>query len=245
MILKRVIAAIAEVYAVPDTQALRGKYESQLVHGEDFIVEEEIDGWSRGTCAHDGYPGYVPSAQLVPATGEPTHVVTAIRTDIYRDDTIKSPILGTLSIGSRFTVAAQEEKFSRLEGGGWIYTRHTASIGTYLPDYVATAEKFLETPYRWGGRSGSGIDCSGLVQVCLAFAGVSTERDTDEQIDTIGTPADMPQRGDIVFFKGHVGIMADDTRLINADGLHAMKVVVEPLQDTAVARGGITGIRRL
>ena len=116
----------------------------------------------------------------------------------------------------------------------------------------AVAERFLESPYLWGGRSSEGIDCSGLAQNALTSAGIAAPRDTDMQEAQLGTP--LPegaalQRGDLVFWKGHIGLMQDATRLIHANGWH-MKVVSEPLKtakDRISASGGgpVTSIRRL
>ena len=100
-------------------------------------------------------------------------------------------------------------------------------------DWVAVALRYLGQPYVWGGRGHRGIDCSGLVQVALGQCGIATPRDTDLQREAIGAPlsGDTPlQRGDFVFFPGHVGIMTDGENLLHSNA-HWMAVVVEPLAD--------------
>lgn len=111
-------------------------------------------------------------------------------------------------------------------------------------DHVATALKFLETPYCWGGRSGFGIDCSGLVQVSLARAGIAVPRDTEDQEHAVGKPVNDLQRGDLAYFKGHVGIMTDAENILHANAFH-MKVCVEPLRDVEKRGGAITSVRRV
>lgn len=121
------------------------------------------------------------------------------------------------------------------------------------PDFAGTAERLVGTPYLWGGRTSLGLDCSGLVQLCLAVAGIAAPRDADQQERSLGdaVPPDRETlaRGDLVFWRGHVGLMLDATRLIHANGFH-MAVAVEPLE-TAVARileksyGPVTAIRRI
>jgi len=244
----QITSPVADVYGIPDTQARRGKFGTQLVLGEVFIVEEEKpeEGqlWCKGTCAHDGYPGYVESIHLTKHVTPATHIVTAARSHAYRDPSIKSPFINTLSFGSLIKLTGKEEGFAQINGGAWIFEKHVAAIDTLEKDYIATARKFLETPYYWGGRSGFGLDCSGLVQVSLARAGITAPRDSDMQEGGIGKPVDKALAGDIVFFKGHVGLMADDRHLLHANAFH-MKTVIEPLSDV-VARGNVvTGVRRI
>jgi cell wall-associated NlpC family hydrolase len=263
----QIISPVADVYGVPDTQAKRGKFETQLVQGEIFTVIEEKDGWCKGTCAHDKYPGYVESIHLTKHTTSPTHIVTAARSHTYREPSIKSARTVTLGFGSLIKLTGKEEGFVQVNGGAWIYEKHVASLDTPEKDYIATASKFLETPYYWGGRSGFGIDCSGLVQVSLARAGIAVLRDSDEQEQAIGKPVVIPaeagisgpspqdtgfrrydgygtQAGDIVFFKGHVGLMADDRNLLHANAFH-MKTVIEPLADVVGRGNAVTSVRRV
>lgn len=242
----KVTAPIAEVREKPDAEALRGKLESQLLHGEIFIAEEDAGAWLKGRCEHDGYPGYVEKKYLTREFAEATHIVTAQRTDIYRDASIKSPLRGTLGFGAQVTVADMGEKFARLQDGTHIYARHLSALSA-REDFVSAAEKLLETPYVWGGRGGLGIDCSGLVQTALARAGIQAPRDTEDQEKSVGQDAaDKPrQRGDIVYFPGHVGIMVDEKNILHANATH-MKTCIEPL-DTVTKRsdGIITAVRRI
>jgi cell wall-associated NlpC family hydrolase len=133
---------------------------------------------------------------------------------------------------------------------GFVFAAHLAPLDQHAADWVATAERFLGAPYVWGGKTHAGIDCSGLVQLALASAGIASPRDTDQQEAALG--ADVPfltrRRGDLVFWNGHVGIMLDETRLIHANAFH-MQVEIEPLED-AIARiapvvGPVNAIRRL
>ena len=240
----QVTSPVADVYGVPDADARRGKFETQLVQGELFIVEEEKDGWCKGSCAHDNYPGYVESLHLTKHLLTPTHIVTAARSHAYRDPSIKSPLISTFGFGSLVKVTGAEQGFLQVHGDMWIFEKHTAPAGTLEKDYIATARKFLETPYYWGGRSGFGTDCSGLVQVSLAYAGINVPRDSAMQENSLGNPVETARAGDIVFFKGHVGLMADDRHLLHANAFH-MKTVIEPLSDV-IARGSVvTSIRRI
>jgi cell wall-associated NlpC family hydrolase len=140
--------------------------------------------------------------------------------------------------------------FVRIAPDGFVWAEHLAPLDRFAPDWVATAERFLGAPYVWGGRTHHGIDCSGLVQIALASAGIAAPRDTDQQEAVLGSAiASLArERGDLVFWNGHVGIMLDATRLLHANAFH-MQVEIEPLAD-AIARiapvaGPVTSIRRL
>jgi hypothetical protein len=104
-------------------------------------------------------------------------------------------------------------------------------------DPAAVAMLFQHVPYLWGGDSTFGIDCSGLVQQCLMACGITCPRDSDMQeahFPHIG-PADR-KRGDLVFWKGHVGMLLDPATLIHANAYH-MAVTIEPLEQ-AIERIG-------
>jgi cell wall-associated NlpC family hydrolase len=102
-----------------------------------------------------------------------------------------------------------------------------------MPDWVSVAERFLGVPYLWGGKTAAGIDCSGLIQTALEAGGIKSPRDTDMMETALGTaipPDSALQRGDLVFWKGLVGVMRDAAQLIHANG-YFMDVSIEPLSD--------------
>src|SRR5262249_60073637 len=106
---------------------------------------------------------------------------------------------------------------------------------------------------RWAGRTALGLDCWGLVQVALTAAGRICPRDSDMQEQALGTPVPQAgegalQRGDLVFWNGHVAIVRDGTTLIHANAFH-MAVAIEPVAE-AIARireagSEITSVRRI
>jgi cell wall-associated NlpC family hydrolase len=245
---KRVIAASAPLRRLPDPGA---PLETEALHGETLTVFDENEGWVWVQLDRDSYVGYLPLAALG-APAEPTHRVAALRTHAYPGPGIKLPPLMALSLGARLSIVGHEGDFAVSTDGLHVWARHLAEPGSREADFVAVAERFLEAPYLWGGRTSEGIDCSGLVQTALDAAGVETPRDSDMQEAALGDSVAIGgplARGDLVFWKGHVGIMRDSVTLLHANGWH-MKVVSEPLEEArariAASGGGhVTSVRRL
>lgn len=213
----------------PDDSAMRI---SEAIYGERLLCFENRNGWAWVKMAHDGYVGYVRSFALAPAEGSVTHHVAAPRALLFAEPDLKSPITGWLPLSAAVCVEETHGLYSRLAGGGWTHTKWIGPVGTRLPDPVATASLFLNAPYGWGGRTAAGLDCSGLVQIALAMAGVGCPRDTDQQEGALGRQLDTnepSQRGDLVFFPGHVGFMADEHNLLHANATN-MAVTIDPLE---------------
>jgi cell wall-associated NlpC family hydrolase len=246
----RIVVASAPLRRRPDPDA---PLETEALFGETVAVYDERDGWAWAQLDRDQYVGYLPATSLGART-EPTHRVAALRTHAYPGPSIKLPPRMALSLGARLKIVAHEGHFAVSADGLYVCSRCLAEWSAREPDAVAVAELFLETPYLWGGRTSEGIDCSGLVQTALIAAGDASPRDSDMQ-EALGEPLrfDHPEaplkRGDLVFWKGHVGMMRDAVTLLHANGWH-MKTVSEPLsqaRDRIAAQGDgqVTSIRRL
>jgi cell wall-associated NlpC family hydrolase len=204
----------------------------QLLFGELFEVLFEADGWAFGQARRDGYVGYVEAAALGGPPTTPTHTVRALRTYAFSAPDIKAPPTGLYSMNALIAAEGRDGRFVKASGG-WFVEEHLAPVDHAEADYVAVAERFVGTPYYWGGRESLGLDCSGLVQQALYASGRACPRDSDQQA-AIGEPVETLRRGDLVFWRGHVAIMTSEATIVHASGWH-MAVVVEPLAE-AVAR---------
>lgn len=247
----RLAVPVADLRPRPDAGA---GIDTQLLFGEGVHVLDRADGWAWVKSDFDGYVGYLQETALVAPGAPATHVVAVPRTFAYTGADLRTPTAFALSIGSRLTVVGESEtrgtRYVTLEGGQSVIASHCLPVGGAAgDDYVALAGRFLETPYLWGGRSGFGLDCSALVQLSMMMTGRRAPRDSDMQAAGLGTPIEREElrRGDLVFWKGHVAIMEDETTIIHANG-HTMSVAREPLA-AAIERTGYlyqqpTGYRR-
>ncbi|WP_375459376.1 C40 family peptidase [uncultured Enterovirga sp.] len=250
---RRVIAPSAPLRRRPAPDAPQ---DSEALMGEPVRVFDEAGGYAWVQLEQDGYVGYLPSSVLGDRGAGPTHRIAALRTFVYPGPDLKLPPASFLSLGAGVTAAGPSRSgYLPLATSGFVTERHVTPVEAREPDFVAVAERMLGTPYLWGGKTSLGLDCSGLVQLALAAAGVAAPRDSDQQQGGLGRPvertADLAglRRGDLVFWRGHVGIMLDGDRLLHANG-HHMAVAIEPLgiaerRIRESGAGPITDIRRL
>ncbi|SCX21510.1 C40 family peptidase [Agrobacterium rosae] len=227
--------------------------DTELLLGETLRVFDRAAGWAWVQADADGYAGYLPETAIGEVVAA-THRIIAPRTFLYPEAELRKPTVAALSMGSSLTFVGEAEtrgtRYLMTEKGEGVIAAHCLALTQpSTTDYVSVALRFLETPYLWGGRSGFGIDCSGLVQLSMAMTGKSVLRDTDMQVRSLGTPIDRDElrRGDLVFWKGHVGIMEDEATLLHANG-HTMNVSRENLEEAIKRIGWLyempTGFRR-
>lgn len=243
----RVAVPVANLRRKPDSHS---GLDTQLLLGDDVSVFEMREGWAWVQAARDGYVGYVNVGSLTDRHDTATHIVTAPRTFVYSGADLRFPQVEAVSMGCAVTVVGEAEtrgtRYVLLANGGALVEKHLRPVGERSDDFVSIAETFLNTPYLWGGTSGFGIDCSGLVQLSMRMCGVDVLRDTDMQEQSIGAPLDPGtdfeniRRGDLVFWKGHVAIMTDGENMIHANG-HTMLVSHERLDDAIERIGYLYG----
>jgi len=221
---------------------------SELLFGEEVTVIFRRSDWAEIESLTDGYRGFMPAAALADAGPPATHRVAAIRTLLFAEPNLKSAVVGALSFLSRVRPGAERNGFVELGAGLWVFAGHLAPVATVLEaDHTRTALRFLEAPYLWGGRTALGLDCSSLLQLSLAAAGIAAPRDSGAQRGALGNRVlgDAPPRwGDLAFWPGHVAIVIHDGLVVHANA-HHMAVTIEPLADVTVRVGMAPEVRRL
>jgi cell wall-associated NlpC family hydrolase len=243
------------LHSGPDINA---PLDDQLLFGQNFTVTREDGAWSYGASAPlygalGGYSGYVKTAHLRARETDANARISSLKAPVFSKPGLKSHIVQILSLGCRVNSGVVSGDYCAA-AGGFIHRAHLGALDDYADDFVSIAERYLLLPYIWGGVSADGLDCSGLVQNALWAAGIECPRDASQQEAALGRAVEITpklsglERGDLIFWKGHVGIMMDGDWLIHANAYHMMtqiELLSEAQKRIAKTAGPITAIKRL
>ncbi|NEX46833.1 NlpC/P60 family protein [Pseudotabrizicola algicola] len=211
-----------------------GARDRQVLLGDAVTVIDLQDGHAFVQAAKDGYCGWLAEDAIGPPM-QPTHWVSARSSHLYTAPKVQAPEVAALPFGARLTVRASRGSFAETPFGH-VPMAHLRKLEDRPRDPVSVAEGFLGAPYLWGGNSAAGLDCSGLVQAAMLACGLPCPGDSDQQ-QALGQPLSdgaALERGDLLFWKGHVAWVADKRRILHANG-HTMSVTFEPIA-SAIAR---------
>lgn len=235
----RIVFAATDVQKAPRRDAMRM---TQALQGEPVRVYDTQEGWAYVQLATDGYVGHVEEEALAFTSAAPTHWLSVPSSFTYPAADLKTGPVEEIFFSARIAITAIEGTYARTGEGRFVPLSHIKPIGEYFSDPASIAAQFLHVPYLWGGKTARGLDCSGLIQLALTACGIPALRDTDMQEAALGRSLEKGEarrRNDLVFWKGHVGILSGPETLIHANGAH-MQVVEEPL-DQAIQRIAATG----
>lgn len=239
---RSVVVPVADLRDAP-----RGRRLRQVQFGWSVEAGAERDGWCDATSERDGYSGWIAAAALGEVR-DAGHRVDRRAVHVFSAPDLKSPEVMSLGFGAEVEVLRAEHGWCDI-GPGWVWGAALSPCTAWHEDPVAVAELFLGTPYLWGGNSVLGVDCSGLVQQAFAACGVMGPGDSAPMRAGFGTPVKSPERGDLIFWKGHVALVSGPGEILHANG-HHMAVVHEGLA-AATARiasqgdGPVLAVRRV
>jgi hypothetical protein len=213
--------------------------ETECLFGEKLEVLDKFNEWFLCKLLTDNYCGWI-KKEYLGYLKDPTHRVLSIRSYIFSQKNIKSNFIHYLSLGSKLHVKKKNVDWAEIYLSdkhnyktAYVPSKHIVRINNKVKDWVTIAEQFINTPYKWGGRDSIGIDCSALIQLSCEAYGQNIPRNTKDQINiNKGIIKDLNklERGYIVFWDGHVGVMVDKSNCLHANAFH-MKTVIEPLND--------------
>jgi len=231
--------------------------DTQLVYGTSFGVYDIKGRWAWGQelplVGKPGYVGYVPTSVLSIGVPSPNKRIQSLRAPVFAKPDLKSQIKTLLPLNALIATGDKAGDYLHIKGLGYVHKNHCIAAKSRAGDFVSVAKQHSGLPYIWGGIGPDGLDCSGLVLSSLRAVGRAGLRDTDMQEKSMGKPVEINKRlsgltrGDLIFWKGHVGIMTSAKTLLHANAYH-MSVIAEPLNEATrrIARtaGPITSIKR-
>ncbi|MEM8628301.1 MAG: C40 family peptidase [Pseudomonadota bacterium] len=229
-----VAVPVCDVRRAPDPGAM---LTSQATLGDMVkVFDNDGSGWAWGQVQRDGYVGYVPIAALNRGPALANASITVPLAFAYPTPDMKVPPSYVLPAGALVHSVGEAGTFRILDDGAHVPAAAFQTNEHAAKDFVACAEEFMGAPYLWGGVTAHGLDCSGLVQTALRLIGIDAPRDSDQQARALGREVHIDagdgkpdlQRGDLIFWDGHVGILRDAATLLHANAYH-MRVFSEPL----------------
>lgn len=192
-----------------------------------FRLVSLVSGSSRPT-----YVGWIAMNRVQDVSVKASHRITTLSAPVFSQPDLKTHIKVSLPLGAQICVGEETDKYVSIGDGKWLSNLHVKPLSAPEEDYVEVAQRYLGQPYVWGGNGARGVDCSGLVQMSLAVCGIDSPRDADQQEQSLGHRVDfnaggnLPslERGDLLFWPGHVGILSASDRLLHANATHMLCV---------------------
>ena len=183
---------------------------------------------------YDGYIGYI---KLFKKIGQfkPSHKIITLRSRIFKSPKNLSKYKSKkfLPFSSKIQILKKKKKFVMFEKNKWLYSKDIIPIDQESRNILKILKLFLNCPYKWGGKTFNGIDCSALIQLFYKFNNKFFPRDTIDQIKY--RKGFYKKRkfklGDIIYWKGHVAICINSKQLIHAYG-PKKKVLIMPIKTT-------------
>ena len=222
---------------------------TQLLYGDTFKILKKKGSWIKIKNDSDNYIGHIKNLKFLKSQKN-THKVFTLQSNLYSEPNGKKKIKQKLSFGSRIKVIDKKGIFYKFDHL-WIKKKNLKKINFKTKNNFQYIRKFINVKYKWGGKHFSGIDCSGLIQLCLNFNNKFCPRDTKDQIKYFRKKVKLAnlKKNDLIFWKGHIALVISQKTLIHGYG-PLKKVIVMPIKKTInriykTANLKIVGIRRI
>jgi len=232
---------VVSLHGAPDADT---EVVTQARLGDTARIEREAGGWLKLVLAHDGYEGWALASRFAPGgwppDGAPVAVIRGLFAHLYAGPDVRSRLNLTAPLGAPLSLSGPaipgEMRWWKVYSPGDGGTIHFIQAGDFCADgtewawtdpgrlregLVKCARRLLGIPYRWGGTTPWGLDCSGLVQLVYRLHGIALPRDAhqqaaDERMAPVAREDILP--GDLLFFAnlGHVGMAVSGEEFIHA-----------------------------
>lgn len=237
------------VINILDRKISRSKVVTQLLYGESFKIINTKGKWIKIKNKVDNYKGYI-KLNNFKTEQKSTHKIHNLYAHLYSKPNFNNKVKKKLSFNSKIKILEKKGNYYKFDNL-WINKKDLKKINHKDKDVFKNILKFINTKYKWGGKHYSGIDCSGLVQLCLNYNNRFCPRDTQDQIKFFKKKIKLKniKKNDLIFWKGHVAICLSKKKLIHAYG-PAKKVVIMSIKKTIdkifkTANLKMIGVRRV
>ena len=237
------------VVNVYEKKNLKSKIVTQLLYGDTFKRLEKFGSWLKIINNLDGYKGYIKNKKF-PPNYKNTHKISVLFANLYTKPNKKNKTKKKLSFASKIKINKTRGSFYKVDNF-WIKKKDVKKIKYKDNNPFFNIKKFINIKYKWGGKNYKGVDCSGIIQLCLNYNGKFCPRDTKDQIKYFKkkTTLKIIKKNHLIFWKGHVAVVISKNKLIHAYG-PLKKVVIMPIQKTIdriykTANLKVIGLRRV
>ena len=222
-------SSLGNIYSKP---SIRSEIASQILYGEKFKILQKKKNWIKIKTNFDNYIGFIKKKKFNNKF-IPSKKVFKIKSIIYIKKKGKFlPSNDFLYFATRISIKNTNREFIEFEKNKWIKKNHVKNINHYEKNFVKILKLFLNSKYKWGGKSAKGIDCSALIQIYFYYNNIFFPRDSIDQIKFCKKKTKSKfSKGDIIFWKGHVGICINKNYFIHAYG-PKKKVIIMPINYT-------------
>ena len=217
-----------------DKPSYNSKISSQILYGEKFRILLKKNKFTKVKTSYDNYIGYIKSSNYINKF-RPTHKISVLKSRIFKypKNLEKYRSKKFLSFSSKIQIIKKNKNFVMFDKNKWLNIKDTKLINQKEIDFLKILKLFLKCKYKWGGKTFTGIDCSALVQIFYQYNNKYFPRDTKDQIKYSKKNLKRKnfKRGDLIFWKGHVAICLNSTKLIHAYG-PKKRVIIMPIKKT-------------
>ena len=220
---------VSNIYTKPN---IRSEVSTQILYGEKFKILKKKKGWLKIKTYFDNYFGYIRKKKFR-KNFKPQLKIFKSKSRIYIKRKKKfSPSKNFLYFASGVSILSENKKYLEFEKNKWIKKKDTKVINHFEKNYLKIIKLFLHSKYLWGGKTLDGIDCSALIQIYFYYNRIFFPRDSKDQIKYCKKKRSKKlDKGDIIFWKGHVGICLNKSEFMHAYGPRK-KVLIMPTNRT-------------
>jgi len=220
---------VANIYS---KSSLNSYVSSKILYGEKFKIVFKNKDWLKIKTNFDNYSGFIKNDIFI-SSFKPSHKISSTKSRIYKK--VKSKFIKTkkyLYFSTNIQNLEVKKDYVKFDKNKWVKKKDLKRLDHIEKNYKKVLKLFLNTRYLWGGKSIDGIDCSALIQLFFKYNRKFFPRDTKDQIKYCKKKTSKKfVDGDIIFWKGHVGLCLDKKKFIHAYGPRK-KVLIMPIKQT-------------